>query len=96
MTYDTIDIAVAMTALGKRSKAAAADLAGCSSEQRNLALLSAAAVLRSSEEKILAANKNDMSAERTSDPTSRSPARRYRDHLRESAERYGRRGCPVP
>jgi len=62
MTDDTIDIAVAMTALGKRSKAAAADLAGCSSEQRNLALLSAAAVLRSSEEKILAANKNDMSA----------------------------------
>jgi glutamate-5-semialdehyde dehydrogenase len=62
MTDDTIDIAVAMTALGKRSKAASADLAGCSTEQRNLALLSAAAVLRAREEKILAANENDMSA----------------------------------
>jgi glutamate-5-semialdehyde dehydrogenase len=62
MTDDTIDIAVAMTALGQRSKAASADLAGCGTEQRNLALLSAAAVLRSSVEKILAANENDMSA----------------------------------
>jgi glutamate-5-semialdehyde dehydrogenase len=62
MTDDTIDIAVVMTALGKRSKAASADLAGCGTEQRNLALLSAAAVLRSSAEKILAANESDMSA----------------------------------
>ena len=62
MTDDTIDIAVAMTALGKLSKAAAADLAGCGAEQRNLALLSAAAVLRANEEEILAANESDMSA----------------------------------
>jgi glutamate-5-semialdehyde dehydrogenase len=68
MTDNTIDIEVTMTALGQRSKAASADLAACGTEQRNRALLSAAAILRSSEEKILAANESDMSAAGNSSP----------------------------
>lgn len=82
MTNDVIDIAVTMTALGKGSKIASADLAGCGTEQRNLALLSSAAVLRSNEEEILAANESDMSSARNNGTSPAMLDRLMLDHDR--------------
>ncbi len=62
MTNESIDIAREMTALGKAARAAAAELAMCSTEQRNKALRSAAKALRSKARKILDANQTDMDA----------------------------------
>jgi glutamate-5-semialdehyde dehydrogenase len=64
MTDNVIDIAATMTAIGKAARAASAELATSSTEQRNLALRSAASALRSGGEGILAANESDMSAAR--------------------------------
>lgn len=61
MTDEASEIAVAMTALGRGARAASGELARSSREERDLALRSAAAALRSSEEKILEANKVDLS-----------------------------------
>jgi glutamate-5-semialdehyde dehydrogenase len=60
MTDKAIDIASEMTALGKAARSAAAELAMCSSEQRNSALRSAAEALRAGAIKILSANQADM------------------------------------
>jgi len=62
MTDKAIDIANEMTALGKAARAAAAELAMCSTEQRNSALRSAAEALRSGAQEVLAANQADMVA----------------------------------
>ena len=64
MTNDAIDIAGDMMGLGRRARGASRELASCGTEQRNLALRSAAAALRSRVEKILGANASDMSAAR--------------------------------
>jgi len=64
MINETFDIAVELMALGRGARAASGELASSSREQRDLALQSAAAALRSSEEKILEANKDDLSAAR--------------------------------
>jgi glutamate-5-semialdehyde dehydrogenase len=64
MTNVSTEISTAMTALGKGARAAFAELAISSREQRDLALRSAATALRSSEEKILEANRSDISAGR--------------------------------
>ncbi len=58
---DDIDIAGEMTAIGIAARAASALLASSSSEQRNLALQSAASALRVNRERILSANSEDMS-----------------------------------
>ncbi len=70
MNSETIDIVVEMKSLGRAARAASSELATCSEAQRNLALRSAAAALRSSEEKILGANELDMSVARKSGKTS--------------------------
>ena len=62
MIDKTIDIASEMTSLGKAARSAAAELAMCSTEQRNSALRSAAEALRSGAQEILAANQADMVA----------------------------------
>jgi len=62
MTNEIIDIASEMRALGTAAKAASAELALCSEEQRNSALRSAASALRASTGKILDANRTDMIA----------------------------------
>jgi glutamate-5-semialdehyde dehydrogenase len=59
MTDKTIDIASEMTALGVAARSAAAELAMCSTEQRNSALRSAAEALRSGAQEILTANQAD-------------------------------------
>jgi glutamate-5-semialdehyde dehydrogenase len=59
MTNNAIDIQGVMTSLGIAARAAAAELARSSTEQRNRALLAAATSLRSNAEKILAANQLD-------------------------------------
>ncbi|MCH8248981.1 MAG: glutamate-5-semialdehyde dehydrogenase [Proteobacteria bacterium] len=56
-----------MTSLGVAARTAAAELATSSTQQRDAALISAAAALRSNAEKILAANKTDMLAARGRD-----------------------------
>jgi glutamate-5-semialdehyde dehydrogenase len=60
--FDQQSIAATMDALGKAARAAAAGLARCASEQRNAALLQAAAAIRAQAETILAANAKDMQA----------------------------------
>jgi glutamate-5-semialdehyde dehydrogenase len=60
MIEKAIDIASEMTALGKAARSAAAELAMCSTEQRNSALRSSAEALRSGARKILTANQADM------------------------------------
>ena len=60
MIEKAIDIASEMTALGKAARLAAAELAMCSTEQRNSALRSSAEALRSGAKKILTANQADM------------------------------------
>ena len=67
MTDDALDIAAVMTSLGVAARTAAAELATSSTQQRDAALISAAAALRSNAEKILAANKTDMLAARGRD-----------------------------
>lgn len=62
MIDKAFDIASEMTALGMAARAAAAELAMCSTEQRNSALRSAAEALRSGAREILAANQADMVA----------------------------------
>ena len=62
MTDDAMDIAAVMTSLGVAARAAAAELATSSTQQRDSALISAAAALRLNAPKILAANKTDMLA----------------------------------
>jgi len=62
MIDKAIDIASEMTALGEAARSAAAELAMCSTEQRNSALRSAAEALRSGAKKILTANQADMVA----------------------------------
>lgn len=62
MIEKAIDIASEMTALGKAARSAAAELAMCCTEQRNSALRSAVAALRSGARKILTANQADMVA----------------------------------
>ena len=64
MTEDVTDIAGDMIAMGKAARTASAELASCSGEQRDLALRSAAAALRSNAESILAANQDDRAAAR--------------------------------
>ncbi len=66
MTNEASEIALEMTALGRGARAASAELATGNREQRDLALRSAAAALRSSEGKILEANRADLSAARES------------------------------
>jgi glutamate-5-semialdehyde dehydrogenase len=62
MIDKAIDIASEMTALGEAGRSAAAELAMCSTDQRNSALRSAAVALRSGAQKILTANQADMVA----------------------------------
>lgn len=64
---DSIDIAKEMTAIGIAARSAASLLAGCSGEQRNLALLAAANSLRAHSDALLAANDEDMQAARAQD-----------------------------
>ena len=64
MTNEAIDIAREMTALGVAARSAAAELATCSTEQRNSALRSAASALRVNARKILDANQTDRHAAR--------------------------------
>jgi glutamate-5-semialdehyde dehydrogenase len=66
MTKEATEIAVVMTAIGKGARAASAELATSSREQRDLALCSAAAALRSSVNKVLEANQSDLAAGRES------------------------------
>lgn len=67
MTDDAMDIAAVMTSLGVAARTAAAELATSSTQQRESALISAAASLRLNAPKILAANKTDMLAARGRD-----------------------------
>lgn len=67
MTDDALDIAAVMTSLGVAARTAAAELATSSTQQRDAALISAAASLRLNAPKILAANKTDMLAARGRD-----------------------------
>ncbi len=62
MTDGATDIATQMTTLGKAARTAAAELACCSTEQRNLALRSSAAALRAKASGILSANDKDVAA----------------------------------
>ena len=64
MTEDLTDIAGDMVAMGKAARAASAELASCSGEQRDLALRCAAVALRSNADLILAANQNDLAEAR--------------------------------
>ena len=64
MIDKAIDIAGEMTALGEAARSAAAELAMCSTDQRNSALRSAAEALRSGAQNILTANQADMVAAR--------------------------------
>lgn len=64
MTNEAIDIVREMTALGVAARSAAAELATCSTEQRNSALRSAASALRVNARKILDANQTDRHAAR--------------------------------
>jgi glutamate-5-semialdehyde dehydrogenase len=57
-----MNIAGEMTAIGYAARVASVSLAGSSNEHRNLALRSAAASLRASRDRILAANREDISA----------------------------------
>ena len=66
MKNEATDIALEMTALGRGAKAASSELALSSQEQRNKALRSAAAALRSGKAEILEANRIDLSAARDS------------------------------
>ena len=82
MTSEVSEIGLAMTDLGRAARAASAELATSDREQRDLALHSAAAALRSSEEKILEANKVDLSAARESGMSSAMLDRLMLDHER--------------
>jgi len=82
MTKEASEIGLAMTALGRAARAASAELATSDRDQRDLALRSAAAALRSSEEKILEANKVDLSAARKSGMSSAMLDRLMLDHER--------------
>ena len=82
MTSEVSEIGLAMTDLGRAARAASAELATSDREQRDLALRSAAAALRSSEEKILEANKVDLSAARESGMSSALLDRLMLDHER--------------
>ena len=62
MIDKAIDIASEMTALGEAARSAAAELAMCSTDQRNSALRSATEALRSGAQEILTANQADMVA----------------------------------
>ena len=62
MIEKAIDIASEMTALGEAARSAAAELAMCSTDQRNSALRSATEALRSGAQEILTANQADMVA----------------------------------
>jgi len=82
MTNEASEIAVDMTALGKAARVASGELATSDREQRDLALRSAAAALRSSEEKILGANRFDLSAARKNNISSAMLDRLMLDHER--------------
>jgi glutamate-5-semialdehyde dehydrogenase len=64
MTDEDYDIAREMTALGQAARAAAQELAMCSTVQRNAALCYAATALRAGTQEILRANETDMQAAR--------------------------------
>jgi glutamate-5-semialdehyde dehydrogenase len=82
MTNEAIDIVAEMTALGRGARTASCELASCGTEQRNTALTSAAAVLRSSVDNILSANANDMSAARENGISAAMLDRLMLDHER--------------
>jgi glutamate-5-semialdehyde dehydrogenase len=82
MTNEAIDIVAEMTALGRGARTASCELASCGTEQRNTALTSAAAVLRSSVDNILSANANDMSAARKNGISAAMLDRLMLDHER--------------
>jgi len=82
MTSEVSEIGLAMTDLGRAARAASAELATSDREQRDLALHCAAAALRSSEEKILEANKVDLSVARKSGMSSAMLDRLMLDHER--------------
>jgi glutamate-5-semialdehyde dehydrogenase len=64
MTDNEENIAALMTSLGIAARAAGRELARCSNEQRNKALLAAAAALRLNTPTILQANERDLAAAR--------------------------------
>jgi glutamate-5-semialdehyde dehydrogenase len=82
MTNEAIDIVAEMTALGRGARTASCELATSGTEQRNVALTSAATVMRSSVDKILSANADDMSAARKSGISAAMLDRLMLDHER--------------
>ena len=89
MTNEAPEIGIAMMALGRGARAASSELATSSREQRDLALHSAAAALRSSEKKILEANAIDLVAAKKTGLSSAMLDRLMLDHERIDAMAKG-------
>ncbi|MDG2107702.1 MAG: glutamate-5-semialdehyde dehydrogenase [Woeseiaceae bacterium] len=60
MNNESLDIAKEMTKLGVAARSGFSELSGCSGEQRNAALVAAAAAIRKNATKIIEANQADM------------------------------------
>jgi len=89
MTDEAPEIASQMMAMGIAARAAFSELATSSREQRDLALLSAAEALRSSEQKILKANALDLTAAQKAGMSSAMLDRLMLDHERIDAMATG-------
>ena len=89
MTDEVPEIGSQMMSLGRAARAASNELATSSREQRDLALLSAAEALRSSEQKILKANALDLTAAQKVGMSSALLDRLMLDHERIDAMAIG-------
>jgi glutamate-5-semialdehyde dehydrogenase len=89
MTNEAPEIGLQMMALGRGARAASGELATSRSEQRDLALRSAATALRSGEMKILEANTLDLTAAKKTGMSSAMLDRLMLDHERIDAMATG-------
>jgi glutamate-5-semialdehyde dehydrogenase len=89
MSDEAAEIALQMMTLGRAARAASSELATSSREQRDLAVLSAAEALRSSEQEILTANSLDLTAAQKTGMSSAMLDRLMLDHDRIDAMASG-------